>query len=76
MDFEANVEDPWVRGWLAGKYAQPVVLPVLGEFEEWMGGFETGCAEVAEHHIWERRLGEYILGRMAGIYAGVADFVL
>jgi hypothetical protein len=70
--------DPWLNGWLAGKYGDAVPLPVDegAGFGEWIAGFETGCVEVAEHHIWRLRLGEYLVKIVGGIYAQVADFVL
>lgn len=68
--------DPWVHGWLAGKYGDPVPLPVGESFWEWLDGFESGCVEVAEHHIWRLRLGEYLMRVIGGIYAQMVDFIL
>jgi hypothetical protein len=73
-------ENPtWVNGWIAGKYSRPAPFPKMDEGEDfwgWIEGFETGCAENAEHHLWRRRLAEYLVATLGRLYAQMADFVL
>lgn len=52
--------DPWLAGWLLGKYQQRQRWPDRHELDEWIEGFQIGCTEVAEHHIWRKRLKEYL----------------
>ena len=64
MDWSKGEYDPWQAGWLLGKYQQYTRFPVEAELGEWMEGFQLGCAELGEYHIWRQRLGEYIHGRV------------
>lgn len=59
--------DPWVDGWLLGKYGQASPWHSPGDIEEWIEGFRVGCAEVGEHHLWERRLECHLLRLWATI---------
>lgn len=58
-------EDPWVNGWLIAKYDQAAPLPMTQQYDEWLSGFQVGCAEVGEHHLWPARLAEHLLRTLA-----------
>lgn len=62
MDWSKGEYNAWVAGWLLGKYKQYTRFPTEPEFDEWIDGFCIGCAENAEHNIWDQRLREYTEG--------------
>lgn len=64
MDWSKGEYQPWVAGWLLGKYEQYTRFPAESEFDEWIDGFTTGCAENGEHHIWDVRLRDYTEGKV------------
>ena len=63
MDWSKGEYQPWEAGWQLGKYQQYTRWPTEQEFDQWIDGFCTGCAEIAEHHIWDLRLREYTEGK-------------
>jgi hypothetical protein len=75
MGIPTMESDPWVNGWQAGKYSQPAPLPAMEQFDEWLEGFKTGCAEVAELHLWRFRLSEYLIKAIGDIHAQAADLL-
>lgn len=76
MALDDDPNDPWVRGWLSGKYSQNVALPLDGEYEFWIEGFVAGCLAVGLYRNWESSLGVYVFGRLVYIYIGAADYFL
>ena len=66
MDWSKGEYNPWVAGWLLGKYEQYTRVPAESEFDEWIDGFTTGCAENGEHHIWDVRLRDYTINCRIG----------
>jgi hypothetical protein len=65
--------DPWVLGWLCGKYQQAGPVPCGDDFDLWLSGFETGCTENGEHHVWRQRLYEHVAGVLAALIITFAD---
>ena len=64
MDWSKGEYNPWVAGWLLGKYEQYTRFPTAAESAEWLEGFKVGCAEVCEYEIWQQRLNEHIHGKV------------
>lgn len=55
--------DPWVAGYVLGKYQQYNGWPAENQLSEWLEGFKVGTTEVGEFQVWKQRLGEYVEGR-------------
>lgn len=51
--------DPWIVGWMLGKYQQYQPWPDESQIDEWLEGFKVGTTDVGEYHIWQQRLREY-----------------
>lgn len=63
MDWSKGEYDPWIAARMLIKFDVYTRWPTVDELDEWMAGWKTGCAEMAEYERWPQLLHEYTLGR-------------
>ncbi len=60
MDWDKGEYEPWVAGWMLGKYAQFTRWPTTGECDDYIDGFCMGCTELGEYDLWLETLKSYV----------------
>ena len=68
MDWSKGAYVAWEAGWLLGKYQQYTRWPNEAELDDWLDGFELGCAELGEHNLWIQQLTAYTAGKVIPLH--------